>query len=396
MASHTTAFLTCAATAWTAAGYKLAALRHDPRNPALWALTACIVLPAFGFTMAVPEVYTTVNELLGTPNMASLLVYGCIVGYSVVALIMLMLWHLPTAEARRRGRRLLLFYAVVLTVMAVLFRRTGATVEHPDDFDLVYGPDRMGGTFLLVYVSAFGYGLATAAWRGRQFATRVAHTAPDRPWLARGLKLVAAGSFIALGYCLGKAVFVVGAWNGVRLLLLNEGATQCACAGAVVITAGLTLPSWGPRLTASTHWLGQVWTYLRLYPLWHTMYQAVPGIALDPPESRLADLLLLRDLDYRLYRRLVEIRDGRSALAPYMGPVVTGAERTARRYRLPVTAVEEALRIRGAVHLLRCPRHRVDAPPPSGATGPDLTGADDPAWLVQVARALDQLTVRAD
>lgn len=389
MANHAAAFLACAATAWTATGYKVAALRHDPRDPGLWALTACIALPAAAFTMAIPTVYTLVNELLGVPNLASLLVYGCIVGYSVAALIMLMLWHLPAVEARRRGRRLLVFYAIVLTTMAVLFRYTGATVEHPDDFDNTYGPDRVGGAFLLVYVSAFGYGLATAAWRGRQFAERVARAAPDHPWLVRGLRLVAVGSLIALGYCIGKATFVLGAWSGSRLSTVNEGATICACAGAVVITAGLTMPSWGPQVTATVQRLGRARAYLRLYPLWHTMYRAVPTIALEPPTCRLVDLIMLRDLDYRLYRRLVEIRDGRTVLAPYMRPVEVDTATLARRHRLPDSAVDEAVRIRDAAYRLRCDDTgtQQSAPP----AHPDQTGVDDLAWLVQVARALDHL-----
>ncbi|MEQ4302037.1 MAB_1171c family putative transporter [Plantactinospora sp. B6F1] len=312
-------FLFCAGVAWIAVSYKLVALARNPRNLNLWVLTLCIALPAAGFTMAVPAVYTSVNRLFGVPNLASLLVYGCIVGYSITALVMLMLWHMPAAEALPRARVLAVFYGLVLVTMAVLFAFSGATVEAPSDFDDVYGPRPVGGTFLLVYVSAFAFGLGVAAWRSLQFANRVART-DGRPWLRRGLRLVAVGSIIALGYCLGKGGYVVAAWLGTTLPTLSDLGTLCACLGALVITTGFTIPSWGPSLSAAAEKVRRARTYLRLYPLWHAMYQAMPEIALDPPASRRADLRMLRDLDFALYRRVIEIRDGRLALAPYLAP----------------------------------------------------------------------------
>jgi hypothetical protein len=373
-AGRTIAFLVCAAVAWTAVGFKVAALRRDPHDPALRALTACIALPAAGFTMATPPVYTAISRLTGVPNLATLLVYGAIVGYSICALILLLLWHLPRAEARRRSRRLLAFYGAVLVAMVVLFAVAHPPVDHPLDFDDVYGPRHDVGTFLLVYVVAFAIGLAAAVWRGTRFARTVTEVAPDRPWLARGLRLVAIGSVIAIGYPLGKAVYVLVAWSGPRLVTVGALATACACLGALVITTGFTIPSWGPRLSRAR-------SYHRLYPLWRTMYDAMPAIALDPPRSRLADLLVVRDLDYRLYRRTVEIRDGRLALAPVDDPQAAEVTRLADHHRLSPAAVREALSIRAAL-----------GRPPAASTGsPPPAADDDVGWLVEVATALRRL-----
>ncbi|AVT40273.1 MAB_1171c family putative transporter [Plantactinospora sp. BB1] len=359
-------FLFCAAVAWIAVGYKVAALVRNPRNLNLWVLTLCIALPAAGFTMAVPAVYTAVNRFFGVPNLASLLVYSCIVGYSVTALVMLMLWHMPPAEALPRARMLAVFYGLVLVAMAVLFANSGATVEAPSDFDDVYGPRPVGGTFLLVYVSAFAVGLGVAAWRSLQFANRVART-DGRPWLRRGLRLVAAGSIVALGYCLGKGGYVVAAWLGTTLPTLSDLGTLCACLGALVITVGFTIPSWGPNLSAAVQRLGRARTYLRLYPLWHAMYQAMPEIALDPPTSRRADLRMLRDLDFALYRRVIEIRDGRLALAPYLAPT-DGTPPEGRGGRT-AAANREAIRIRDALARLRTATLEQQAAQPAAAAG---------------------------
>ncbi|WP_422768628.1 MAB_1171c family putative transporter [Plantactinospora sp. WMMC1484] len=390
-------FLVCATVAWVAAAYKVAALARNPRNLNLWTLTLCIALPAAGFTMAVPAVYSAVSRLFGVPNLASLLVYSCIVGYSFTALIMLMLWHMPAAEALPRAKVLVLCYGLVLVAMAVLFANSGATVDEPSDFDDVYGPRPVGGTFLLVYVTAFAFGLGVAAWRSLQFADRVARS-DGRPWLRRGLRLVAVGSIVALGYCLGKGGYVVAAWLGTRLPTLSDAGTLCACLGALVITTGFTIPSWGPRLSAGVEKFGRARSYLRLYPLWHAMYEAMPEIALDPPASRRADLRMLRDLDFALYRRVIEIRDARMALAPYLAPVDEAAVPAGRVDRRDA-ATREAVRLRDALARLRAagpgprpaaPNAAVGAAPPARPDeGGDL--ATDLGFLGQVSSALRRL-----
>ena len=53
----------------------------------------------------------------------------------------------------------------------------------------------------------------------------------------------------------------------------------------------------------------------QLYPLWAGLCQAVPGIALDPVPAW-PDRIHPRDLQVRLYRRVIEIRDGYMALTP--------------------------------------------------------------------------------
>lgn len=402
-------YLVCATVAWIAVGYKVAALTRNPRNLNLWVLTASIALPATGFTLAITAVYTAVSRLFGVPNLASLLVYSCIVGYSITALVMLMLWHMPAADALPRARVLLIFYGLVLVTMAVLFANSGATVDRPTDFDDVYGRRPVGGTFLLVYVSSFAIGLGVAAWRSLQFANRVARTG-GHPWLRRGLRMVAAGSLIALGYCLGKGGFVVAAWLGTELPALSDLGTLCACMGALVITVGFTIPSWGPNLSAGADRFKRGRTYLRLYPLWHLMYQALPEIALDPPGSRWADLRLLRDLDFALYRRVIEIRDGRLALAPYLAvgdeTRLTPADGTdGGRDGQPIgrgaraaAAAREAIWIRDAIAQLRAtgPTFQARTGQPAQPTGRPSTGdhgdlAGDLEFLAQVSAALRRL-----
>jgi hypothetical protein len=71
-----------------------------------------------------------------------------------------------------------------------------------------------------------------------------------------------------------------------------------------------------------------------LYPVWAGLCQAVPGIALDPVPVW-ADRLDPRDLRMRLYRRVIEIRDGYMALCPVDVPGIEDTVRAAAgRHRL--------------------------------------------------------------
>ncbi|RZU51274.1 hypothetical protein EV385_3084 [Krasilnikovia cinnamomea] len=380
-------FLFCAVAAWTAAGYKVFALRREPSNTALWVLSVSIVLPATGFTVAAPLIYPHVGRVSGVPDLATLIVYGCIAGYGIVVSIMLLLWHKSPREARRAGTALLALYGAALAAMIVLFFHIDTASEHPLDFDETFGPTAVGGAFLLVYVSMYTTGLIATAVRGHQFARHVAGTG-GHPWLRRGLRIVSVGSCVALGYAVCKSVFVVLAWSGVYLPDLSKLGVLFACLASPPIAIGLTMPSWGPKLTTVTGWLRKRRKYRQLRPLWEVMYHAVPGIALEQPTYGWA---LLGDLDFRLYRRLVEIRDGRLALAPHMPDTVPDAEQLAAAQQLPVDVVREALRIRAAADRVRAAEPARPVPPGTGPAPALPNHGDDIAWLVQLAAALDRI-----
>jgi hypothetical protein len=202
------------------------------------------------------------------------------------------------------------------------------------------------GVFLLVYVAAFAVALAALIRRGFAFARRAA-CAGGHPWLVWGLRAVAAGSAITLGYCACLAGYVIGGWLGIRRPALIQLDILCACVGAVLVTAGFTAPTWGSHLSAVRRRLHLAAAYLRLWPLWHLLYTAVPGVALDPPRSRWADLAALRDLDYQLYRRLIEIRDGQLALAPYTNHAALAPPLPPRGH-IPAAAMRQAHQLRHA------------------------------------------------
>lgn len=399
MSSRSIAFLACAAMAWSAAGYKVSALRRDPRNPALWALVLSIVFPAAAFTLATPVAHQAVDRALQRPNLATLLTYSSVVAYSATTLVMLWYWQLPVRLAGRRARLVVAAYLPLLIAMAVLFLAGKVPAEHPDDFDETYARQPLIGAFLLVFVVAMGVGLAAVSHRSWLLARHVAGKQVDRPWLRRGLRLVAIGSATAGGYCIERAVLVTGEWewSGRGPSLVGWG-VACALVAAVLITIGFTLPSWGPQLSALVRRVGHAIAYLRLYPLWRVMYRALPDIALDPVGSRISDLARLHDLDFQLYRRLVEIGDGRAGLSAYMSQPAPGdPQRTGTGTRLAADALAEATRIWHAATTAtaghRAARETVlgvqHLPDESSGESADLQ--QQLAWLLQVSRALPKV-----
>lgn len=395
MDSQSLVFLGCAALAWSAAIYKASALRRR-REAAVWALVAAIAFPATAFTVAAPVIYRALDRLTGVANLATLVVYMCIVAYSVTALVMLLLWHLPAVEARRRSRRLLVAYGIVLATMVALFTSANVPADHPGTFEDAYGTRPVVGALILVYVVAFAVALTALVWRGFTFAHRVARTG-GHPWLARGLHAVAIGSAITVGYCIALAGYVIAGWLGVRRPDLVPLGIMCACVGAVLVTTGFTTPTWGAHLSTLHHRLHLAAAYLRLWPLWHMLYTAAPAIALDPPRSRWADLLALRDLDYRLYRRIIEIRDGQLALAPY-ADLAPPLQQSAQHRGAPTAAVHQAHRLRHAARTLIA--GQVQRSTEAVTHSPDASSSASPAeeldWLLQLSTALRQLPSELD
>jgi hypothetical protein len=114
-----------------------------------------------------------------------------------------------------------------------------------------------------------------------------------------------------------------------------------ACA-ALTLT-GSTLPAWGSRMGIpdALDWLERYRIYWRLYGLWHDLYRVDPDIALFPPRSLVRDALTLRDLRFRLYRRMVEIRDGILVLRRFIDPwVMERARELGREAYLPEDEIE--------------------------------------------------------
>ena len=122
--------------------------------------------------------------------------------------------------------------------------------------------------------------------------------------------------------------------------------------------------------------------YRRLRPLWQAVRAAVPEIALPPGPSA--------DIGYRLYRRVIEIRDGQLALRPYSDPqAVAMAESEARSEGVTGADLEatiEAALLATAISARESglPRHDDPDHLPPMRSGEQL--ADEVGWLIRVSQ----------
>jgi hypothetical protein len=233
---------------------------------------------------------------------------------------------------------------------------------------------------VLEYCVVYLAGQAPAFGNVVRLGLRYARAA-DAPALRTGMRLVAAGVSIALLYLVNKVVLTAAARFGFGYPLgdtfvMSKGLPAAA---DVLVLVGATLP-------AVTGWLHRYRHYQHLGPLWRALYRAEPAIALDPPAG--PDVLHVGRLRLRLYRRVIEIRDGLLALRPYREDAVAAAARErARRAGLTGQRLEAAVEAAAVVAALRS-RATGDQPASAAVTvagGADL--ASDTVFLSRVARA---------
>lgn len=167
--------------------------------------------------------------------------------------------------------------------------------------------------------------------------------------------------------------------------------------GAVAILAGSVLPPLSARIHRLHRGATAYHQRRQLFPLWHLLYRTEPGIALDPTTSTLHDAMRVRDTELLLYRRVIEIHDGRLALTACLDPqlVATTRETALRAGLAPVDA--DAAAEAAALHDAAEAR-RSDSPPDTrdGATAspsPDnaTTLSEEADWLLRVTQHLRHL-----
>ncbi|WP_280237963.1 MAB_1171c family putative transporter [Nocardia abscessus] len=367
-----------AAFAFAAFLWRVALALRNPGSPARWAVAFAILAAGIGFEAAVPQTYTWIGDVSGIPNLASLVVYGAIASAVLAQVVWTGFMVAPQEPDAGAGRRVLALPVLVLGLLAVLFTVAPVHDEgHPTDFDAHYAKVPPAVAFLGVYLAVYSAALIRIIVLCRRWIGEV-----DRLWLRRGLRLLAVGSAVALGYSAGKVIAVGAAWFDLDLRRLNtDVAPAFASLGATVMLVGYLCPSLAPWLL---HTIARLRALPRLRPLWLALREVDPELAPTPDRSAAA-----RD---RVYRRVIEIRDWLLRLQPHLSGEATAiAERLATELAVPGrtrAAAIEAARIAAALRA-----HRLGLPPAgddeSFAEPSQPTLAAELAWLVEVAVQFD-------
>ncbi|MFC6018246.1 MAB_1171c family putative transporter [Plantactinospora solaniradicis] len=292
---------------WIAFVYKLNHLRQDWTNPALRAMVAAFGFSAVAFTLTVGLVYQPIDAALGVPNLTKLFIHSFMVLFSVCVLQLLAFWQYPAPRARHRAR---VYWAVGLVIVAAMSALIVVAPIH-DRYTIHFWKTHAGETlmlwYLVMFLVALSAGLLAIAYRSWHFAGLTAQL----PWLRRGLRLTALGALVSFGYCACRGSYLILISADVRVEPLVDIAQPFASLGQIVFFAGLTMPGWGPKTRVD-----QLSAYRALEPLWSALHDAFPGIALHSAAE--GDSVAVGDVNYRLYRRMVEIWDGYLALRPYL------------------------------------------------------------------------------
>jgi hypothetical protein len=387
----------CAALAWTAMGLRARFLRHG-RDPGVLAMCVSLGLSGLTFTVATPAVSAALDRTVGIPNLAAFCMHISAVALSFAVQVQVIHWAYDPAAAAPRIRRRLLALAGIAVVMGALFV---STWEPTREAHYLLTGSRTGGARFLVYLAFYLAALAVGYAMSARMSWQYAKVCP-KPWLRRGLRVSAVGLALVLGYVATRAATLVGARLGGNPETFEFLVPVFAGLALLLTLVGMVLPAWGPRADALREAIARRRDHRRLEPLWRAFYDAVPGIALDPPGSR--RFLVGRETGLRLLRRVIEISDGRLAVAPY---VPASAEPAARARAAAaglsgpeLEAVVEASRITAGLAAMA----RGDAASRAGPADPAADGAStggdgdlaaEVARLVRVTRAFTSSPVVA-
>jgi len=391
-------FLSTGLMAFLVAGYRGALRAHGQRKPSELPLIVIAVALGFAFVFLAPATQALESAL--APSLGRLLSNVCTLVAAFGCLHLMLYVSHPPEQVPAKVRVRLITLLIAIGVMAVMFFAssppTGTGI-----FTGLYRSQPTLAVYTLVYASYLGSAvvdLATLALRSIR---------GGRAWLRLGMILIATGCVLAAGYLIEKVISVVS-----ELITASTAEPHCPSAFATVsctfavgmpalavllIILGTTLPTLGPRLE---HLIRGFWhrrSLRRLRPLWETLHEALPDIALatsDCPPSPSPP----GETSERLYRRVIAIRDGLLTLQPYRDPADTRKHRdqadaaglTSQRR----AAAIEAADIHAALH-----RRRHGMPPRwYSVAGDAATQHDDlPSelrWLTQVSDALTRDELR--
>jgi hypothetical protein len=374
--SETLAYLACVL-GFAGFSAKLLEAGHDQPVKRLWYLSGFGICIALGITVGTEAMDTLTGHTQWYAQFATFagdaLKIGAI-GFAVAF-----------ARSMRLGDGAKLGWHAVVTWLVLLAEAVLFVLASPVRSGDVTVAAGAGRPFYFLYELMFVvYGVPSLILLASVFA-RFAVRARGGP-LRLGLWLIFAGVVAAVAWTLWdiddlRQVAQIGQVDATDDL--PSAALGASC--VVLAVAGATLSAWGPSLAAPVRWLRAYRGYRRIEPLWTVLRDAVPGIALDPARG-------LGGVEFALYRRVIEIRDGHLALRPYFDPgLPSRVEALARRQGVPaadVVATTEAAALAAALVASEA-GHRYqsdDADGPAGAPV-DADVLAEAAWLVRVTRA---------
>lgn len=351
---------------------------------------ACVRLrvPRSALTLNLPSVYVAFDRLVGEPNLGELVVHALVLlaGWAAQGAIVHFRHEPPAANLKIKRRGVVLVAA--LGAMTWFFIRAPLDVE-TTEFTTAYANAPYVVEYWLAYLSFLGFALADVArmsWR---------YSRPAGGLVGAGLRVLAVGSASGLVYVAHKATYVgLRRWTDVDVSSgWHTAASRSAMVLCVVLAAfGTTLPRWGPGFARMLDRIHHLRTHRRLRPLWESLAVGCPDRVLVRHPRGWIDAWNLNDIDFRLYRRIIEIRDAQLELRPFADEEAAAVAREAAfsaglRGRKLAAAVEAGA-LRAALLARRAGRAPSGWQAVQQVEPADLT--EESEWLLEIARFFDR------
>lgn len=273
-----------------------------PQSPRGRAVRLIVLLVAVSFTLNRREISFGTDRLLHVADVSVPLKNLTAVAASAAMVRLTGLMPGPLAERARLRRWAYALLVACAAAMAVLF---ALVPRSPARGDFVA---ELAGTPL---VTAYSVLTQLGLFVGVACALALFHPAAGRAEpgpLRTGLRLLTAGAVVGLLFMLNRVLFQVS--NALGSDAMNGSAATSVsrsllAAMLLLFAAGAALPALGGLRRWAAHYVA----LQRLRPLWVSLVASVPHVVLGDPPGRLADLLAVHNVDLRLYRRIIEIRD---------------------------------------------------------------------------------------
>ncbi|MCY1139611.1 hypothetical protein OWR29_16550 [Actinoplanes sp. Pm04-4] len=332
---------------WGATLIRVPTLWRDQRQRALWAAVCAIALAK---TMS----FGPVAERVAVPILPHLL--GVTSAYFLLRFIALV------THTGVRARQLTLLVSVLGALVVLDVIAGGIDTEA----ELLAGDQGWSVVAYWVLLEAY---LGTVLVTASVLFWRVSGEA--RSLLPRfGLRVTAAGTGLVACYAAVKGGLILAHNLGAHIAFstVEPIGRTVQTSGLILTIAGLLVPATRRARAAYAAYR----SLLVLRPLWKAMRDAFPEVILFTPRRAVIELAGVDDVHLRLYRRVIEIRDGMLALRPYAAPHGPSPDEEA-------VAIVEALQRRAATTPLATPGSWAPVGP---------TMADEVAWLSRVSRGL--------
>lgn len=354
---------------WGTVLVRLPTLWRDAQRRAMWA-TICTL--AITKTVATPGVNAPLGDLVPQPQIIPHLL-GVAAAYFLLRFICLITDYDTDRPRAARHQLLLAGSVVVLLVILAAATPGGIKTKGAELMSTATAP-----TATAYWVVLNGY-LGTILTIATLLFWRIGRSA-TASLLRNGLRTIAVGTCTIALYAVLKIVLMVAYAFGATVPLdtIEPIANGLRNLGMILAVIGAAVPAGGKLRSIA----GAYRALGALRALWLVMRRTFPDVILFSRRRALIELAGVDDVQLRLYRRVIEIRDGMLTLRDYLP---AGAHSEARVFVGESPALIEACGIALALH-----RHHAAATPgDSGERWAEVGGdlADEVAWLSAVSAA---------